>query len=701
MDNNKVDFSFGWLALKLLGKSLYSNAWSAISELVANGFDARATKVYVYINAVNKEHAIIEIFDNGIGMDVSGIETYAKVGFNRRTANKGEEIKADDDAPLVMGRKGIGKLAALYLSEHYYLLTRTRDSSTAWKMVYSENSEDEDARPFLSTANVDSIEIECKDLWSLCKTGTLLRLNDVNLTGLGNVAFRSLEKKLANYFALDSMSDREILLCVRDGENPSVSFSSVKKDIAFKNMAFIEYAMADNMPMLNAKIEANKDTIIKMPYTKLSGKYYDHKIELTEFQGETKGTYPYVKEDGSTVIKHYKLTGWIGLHSTIEIAQATKNDPNFNKSKFYNPIQLRLYVRNKLAMENFLNVINNTQAFVNYVEGEIHFDILDDDDLPDIATSNRQSMDEHDPRIKLLVNIVSKIISNLIAKRVELTKKIKQEEDTIEDQQQANAKKQFSKEVNEEINKLSGVGKLEKDTLTQMVVNKIKGEVKPKSDYIVFISHSSADKCIADFFYHLLKHKGLKSTEFFYTSRDDSSDKYSSDEALAVQIKNNIVRDNTLLFYLTSKDYKNSEYCMFEGGAGWATRSVSQYIVLSLTYGEIPKFITNGKMECCLEKGGTIPFDRETYYFIRETLNRMIDHINRGRKVSGESLVSRFEVLEIPEDIVLSRTGQTIEDYMEVEIREYWDYYVGRVLDEYMEKRHNPSQDRELAVSGV
>ena len=334
-----------------------------------------------------------------------------------------------------------------------------------------------------------------------------MRLNDVNLTGLGNVAFRSLEKKLANYFALDSMSDREILLCVRDGENPSVSFSSVKKDIAFKNMAFIEYAMADNMPMLNAKIEANKDTIIKMPYTKLSGKYYDHKIELTEFQGETKGTYPYVKEDGSTVIKHYKLTGWIGLHSTIEIAQATKNDPNFNKSKFYNPIQLRLYVRNKLAMENFLNVINNTQAFVNYVEGEIHFDILDDDDLPDIATSNRQSMDEHDPRIKLLVNIVSKIISNLIAKRVELTKKIKQEEDTIEDQQQANAKKQFSKEVNEEINKLSGVGKLEKDTLTQMVVNKIKGEVKPKSDYIVFISHSSADKCIADFFYCLKPEK--------------------------------------------------------------------------------------------------------------------------------------------------------------------------------------------------
>jgi hypothetical protein len=33
-----VEFSFGWFALKLLGQNLYSNSWTAISELVANGF---------------------------------------------------------------------------------------------------------------------------------------------------------------------------------------------------------------------------------------------------------------------------------------------------------------------------------------------------------------------------------------------------------------------------------------------------------------------------------------------------------------------------------------------------------------------------------------------------------------------------------------------------------------------------------------
>ena len=108
----KVDFTFGWLALKLLGKSLYSNAWSAISELVANGFDAGAKKVYVYINNTDKTDATVELFDDGHGMDEDGMVTYAKVGFNKR-----EGKTSADDGYLTMGRKGIGKLAALYLSE--------------------------------------------------------------------------------------------------------------------------------------------------------------------------------------------------------------------------------------------------------------------------------------------------------------------------------------------------------------------------------------------------------------------------------------------------------------------------------------------------------------------------------------------------------------------------------------------------------
>ena len=89
---------------------------------------------------------------------------------------------------------------------------------------------------------------------------------------------------------------------------------------------------------------------------------------------------------------------------------------------------MRLYVRRKLAVENFLDYIKNTQAFSNYIEGEISFDILDNNQLEDIATSNRQGFIEDDDRIILLVNLLKPIINYLIRKRVKLGGIVNEEE---------------------------------------------------------------------------------------------------------------------------------------------------------------------------------------------------------------------------------------------------------------------------------
>ena len=40
--SDAIYFNFSYAALKLLGKNLYNNAANAISELVANGLDAKA-----------------------------------------------------------------------------------------------------------------------------------------------------------------------------------------------------------------------------------------------------------------------------------------------------------------------------------------------------------------------------------------------------------------------------------------------------------------------------------------------------------------------------------------------------------------------------------------------------------------------------------------------------------------------------------
>ena len=694
-ENKKMDFSFGWLALKLLGKSLYSNAWSAISELVANGFDAGAKNVYVYINITKKDDAIIELFDDGIGMNSEGIATYVKVGFNKRI----DLHKPTDDNYMTMGRKGIGKLAALYLSENYYLITKTTDEESKWQMIYQENSNDENERPFLSKTE-DKIDICCDKDWKSCLTGTLLQMNHVNLTGLGDVAFEALSKKLSNFFALDSMDGRQIYLCVNDQANTTISFKPVKKEIAFKNMAFIYYNSKEKHSNTPKIIEDNTGNIIKFSLDKLNGKqFYKHTVKIEDFDNieniQTHGTISCTNISGEEVKKEYELTGWIGLHGSIDNTYAVQNDPLFSRNKFYNPIQLRLYVRNKLAIENFLNVINNTQAFVNYIEGEIHFDILDEDDLPDIATSNRQSLDEHDPRVLLLVEIIKKVVSSLISKRTDLTKQIKNQQKDLLAKQNDNAKKQFTKEVESEIENLESLTKSQKSTLTTIVSNKIKGDVVPKSDYIVFISHSREDKIITDFIYHILKYKGAKDSEFFYTSRDENVEQYSNPESLAVQIKENILKDNVLLLYLTSKAYKASEFCMFEGGAGWATRSVGEYIALSLTYPEMPKFITNGKLEFCFEKNRDIPLDRSTYLFIIKMLNKVIKHLNAGRRANAETEIPEFEDTTMPSDLELAKQKKQVTDYMDNDIKEYWDFYITQRLRPYMEKRYKNNNEKD------
>lgn len=684
---NDVKFEFGWLALKLLGKNLYSNVWSAISELVANGFDAGATNVYVYINCINKNKSTIEIIDDGFGMNRDGINTYVKVGFNKRV-----NAKKYNDGYLLMGRKGIGKLAALYLTDKYYLISKTTDTNSKWEMQFHENANDKEEKPFLRNIK-DDIILDCSDVWGKCKTGTMLRLENVDLMGLGQVAYAALARKLSNIFALDSMDNRKIHLCVREKNDQKISFQVVQKEIAFKNMAFIEYK-SNGQSKIIKEIKKAKDCIIRFPYPKLYGNQsYPHNIEISEFSPtkenvKIEGDDYFKTANGEKIKKRYSLNGWIGLHGTIDKEAAQKNDPLFSKDKFYNPIQLRLYVRNKLAIENFLNVINNTQAFVNYIEGEIHFDILDDDDLPDIATSNRQGLDEQDERVLLLKNIVSNIIYHLISKRTALAEKIKEKQKRLKEKQDDNAKKQFTREMDEELSNVKGLSEESKQELSITLSNKIKGDVTPKNDYKLFISHSRADKPISDFIYYTLKDRGARDEEIFYTSREDCVDQYDNKDALAKQIKDNILKDNVLLLYLTSNKYKQSEFCMFEGGAGWATRAVGDYISLTLTYDELPKFITNGKMEFVIEENKNILLSRKSYLFFVKMFNRIIDHLNAGRKINNDQEIVPFDSIEIPQDIELKRHNQKIEDFFDKTIKELWNFYIVDNLEKYMEERY-------------
>ena len=110
---------------------------------------------------------------------------------------------------------------------------------------------------------------------------------------------------------------------------------------------------------------------------------------------------------------------------------------NAEEGKKRRPNALRLYVRGKLAVDNLMNYIKSSQALANYIEGEISFDILDDDLFEDASTSSREGYSISDPRIKKLIDITKRIVRALINERTEIGNTINSELRDLRDKELA------------------------------------------------------------------------------------------------------------------------------------------------------------------------------------------------------------------------------------------------------------------------
>lgn len=419
--SDAIYFNFSYAALKLLGKNLYNNAANAISELVANGLDAKAKNVYVYIDMSDKEHSIIEIIDDGIGMDYADLaQKYVWIGRNKRN----DVDLLEEEKKNVMGRKGIGKLAALYLSNNYYILTKKEDIDKVdqWEINLSVYNDSDFPKLDRVTEKICLVN---NSIWKKNTHGTAIVLNDVDLRRNGTKRIEALKRVFADFYLVDELSS-SIYVAVRTNKNEKVIFEKVDKFVAFKNF----YAIYDNTTKCQYK-KINE----RIAFSWLSK--YPHiankKRDTIIWQGDDfkhRGKKYFKTESGDLVEKEYELTGWIGVHATIESKNAL--DDKFIRNDIYQPNRLRIYVRNKLAVADFFEMHPSTQVSANYVEGDITFNILDDDDLPDIATSSRQDFLD-DERVELLISILDPIINAMFKARTEIGQKIRSENDEYEE----------------------------------------------------------------------------------------------------------------------------------------------------------------------------------------------------------------------------------------------------------------------------
>ena len=458
MNNQKIPFNFTYFAMKLLGKNLYSSPWTAVSEIVANGIDAGAQNVYILIDMRNKEKAVVEIFDDGKGMSYKDLsEKYTLIGRNKR-------LGEDNRKGKTLGRKGIGKLAALYLSPQYFIYTKNIEEQSAW-CVNTKDILDSDVPALISIDN-NTDRLISKEKWSTLNTGTMIHLSDVDLRKIGPERLKSLPVMLSDYY-LETTIACSIFFSIINNEGDEIEFKKIEKSINFQTM----YAIFDNTgygykSLLKQKVYLTKNTIdkrvdIPRPTVVLNEERYccRNKLKMTNLQG--------IQQE-----VEYNLTGWIGIHVSLDSDILKRNSENSKKVQNH-PNSLRLYVRGKLAVNNLMNYVASTAAFASYIEGEISFDILDDDSFEDASTSSREGYSISDPRIKKLIEIVNKIITSLINERTKIGNQINNELKAIEEERRLAEIEAIKKaEVAEE----RSIKEQEKRQLAEEKVNKLQSQ---------------------------------------------------------------------------------------------------------------------------------------------------------------------------------------------------------------------------------
>ncbi|MDE0323737.1 MAG: ATP-binding protein [Candidatus Poribacteria bacterium] len=145
---NPYEMKFDIGTIKHLGLQMYSTLPPVIGELVANAWDANATRVEITIpdTPIDQEHSKIIIKDDGIGMSDKDVrKKYLRIGRDRR----GDEQSDKTPHPYerkIMGRKGIGKFSAFGIAKEIDVESVQNGKISHFLMNYDKLLEKKDER---------------------------------------------------------------------------------------------------------------------------------------------------------------------------------------------------------------------------------------------------------------------------------------------------------------------------------------------------------------------------------------------------------------------------------------------------------------------------------------------------------------------------------------------------------------------------
>lgn len=339
--------------LEHLGINLYSNIAAVLTEAVANAWDADASSVQIRVDPNNEW---IEIVDDGIGMSTEDLNgKYLRVGYRRRDEDT-EHGRKTAKGRAVMGRKGLGKLSLFSIADVIEVQSAKDDVKHGFRMSV----------PGIHQAVQDKQAYHPEPLADDALTvsqGTKLVLRNIKRKRLGK-GVTALRKRLARRFSIIGQAndfeikiDGQPISATDRGDLPKVQFLWTFEGSEPEASTIAHVAEREPLP---ARFEAWETA--------------------------------------------WRVSGWLGT---------ARKPKDLDDDEAGNLNGIVVFARGRLFHENVLDRLNDGRLYTKYLTGQIEADFLDTDDQPDIATSDRQRVQEDDERYIQLIAFLGSQLNTL------------------------------------------------------------------------------------------------------------------------------------------------------------------------------------------------------------------------------------------------------------------------------------------------
>lgn len=548
METKKYKIEIDPRILELLGPNLYTNIYYVLAELIANAYDADAHNVYII-----SEPDAIRVEDDGHGMSYSkgGIAKYLGVAKLSRT---NELDSLTDLGRQKMGRKGIGKLAALSVSENVDVLTVSAGEKSGF--VLSRHPLKDGMLLPIEEKNISFKKIDNHG------TAIIMKNPEYHLHKTND----AIKRNIVNIFPLIDQ-DFKIHVINIDGKDDVIE----RLDEVFAKSLCSIITLGDEFKNLAKKV--------KIPYP-------DKKEILIDIRGCH--SIPLQMKNAQGELKSYNLIvkGWIGAY---ESTKGRKRDISDFPDNF-----ISLYAHKKMGEFNILPKVGKNSLIESFIVGQLYVDLFELSELPDMALSNRQGYKSDDLRYEAVINYVRKILlpaiinkrstyaalKNAAAQKKQLNEQKKKEEtlkravdnfrrkagNTIYD-----TIKENKNYTSEQVHKV--VEKAINDNIPDFGLKKIVDSAKKK----LLISQTGADKDLSDLVYNFLLFNGVPAKEIIYSNCDESVSRIPSDVSIYDYLRDffvNSYSDQKIhVVFITSQHITCSFGTMSEIGAAWITKA--------------------------------------------------------------------------------------------------------------------------------